>query len=96
MWVYAGQAVQTTVTFKNPTGVLADPTTVVLKFRSGGTTTTYTYLTGTEITRVSTGKYQATLTTAASAVQTWTVEWIGTGTCAAVGVSTFRVAPKPI
>ena len=96
MQVYAGTAVQTTVTFTNPTGVATTPSTVTLEFRyQGGTKTTYTYGSTGNITKVSTGVYKATLTTDTSKAPMWTVKWTGTGACAAVEVATFTVQSPP-
>lgn len=95
--VYAGTAVRTTCQFRNPTGVLTDPTTVTLKWRNQGTTTTtWTYNSTGHITRVTTGVYHATLTTATSVSSSWTAEWKGTGTVAAVSVVSFTVMPTPL
>lgn len=93
--VYAGTAILTTATFTDPNGVLTDPTTVILKFAvQGQAPTTWTYA-ASQLTRVSTGVYQATLDTSAGA-GTWTVEWIGTGACEVVNAATFAVNSAPL
>lgn len=95
MNVIQGTTVQTTASFSDPDGVATDPTTVVLKVKSGATVTAYTYGTGTVVTRVSTGVYQASIATTPSTSLTWYVEWIGTGACSAVQVASFAVQPRP-
>lgn len=97
MQVYLGTAVQTTATFKNPTGTTTDPTTVTLAWGNGGSVTTWTYGTGTEITKLSAGVYRAAIpTTTADETLSVTLKWTGTGTCEAVGVTTFDVKRPPI
>ena len=94
--VYAGTVVTTTATFTvPPSGELTDPSSVVLKFKVGGTITTWTYLGVGTIARVSAGTYRAELDTTNSSARSWSVEWIGTGSCAAVAVVQFQVNPVP-
>ena len=83
--LYTGNAVTTQVTFTVPPSTTpVDPDTVTLKFKGGvQTTTTWVYLGAGSITKVSTGVYTAELNTT-SYPGPWTVEWIGTGACAAV------------
>lgn len=95
---YAGTAVQTQVTFTNPgSSTPVDPSTITLKFSvygTGGGTITWVYQGAGSITKSSTGVYAAVLpNTVAGQV---TVEWIGTGTCAAVGVSNFTTLAPPL
>lgn len=98
MAIFAGTATLTTCTFTDPAGATTDPTTVTLKWSGGdGVITTWTYAAG-QIQRVSAGVYQATISTDTSQGLPggWTVEWEGTGTCAAVGVSSFTVETPPL
>ena len=95
--LYAGNALTTTATFTIPPSTTpVDPTTVTLKYKAGSTATvTWTYLGTGSITQVSTGIYSAELDTT-SLAGGWTIEWIGTGACAAVSVSNISVTPQPI
>ena len=56
--------------------------------------TTWTYGGSGSITKVSTGVYSAELDTT-NKPGTWTAEWVGTGTCAAVNAAQFVVTPNP-
>ena len=96
--VYAGTSVTTTATFTNPDqpATPVDPTTVTLKFRvSGGAVTTWTFGGSGSIVKVATGIYSAELDTT-SMPGDWELEWIGTGTCAAVNVASFLVQAAPL
>lgn len=97
--VFAGTAVTVQATFtvgNAPT----DPTTITMKFRSGGNTiTTWTYGGAGSITRVSTGVYSATLDTTPGTLTVpgiWTVEWTGTGAAAVVQTAQFQVDQPPL
>src|SRR3974390_3085148 len=94
---YAGTAITTTATFTTPDSAVAvDPTTVTLKFQvAGGSTTTWTYGSVGSIAEIGIGVYSAELDTTGNPGN-WTVEWIGTGICAAVGVSTFTIQAAPL
>ena len=100
MNIYAGTSVTTTVTFTNAAGAPADPSTISVKFSDGnGTTTVWTY--PTNITKSATGVYAATISTGtgtsgADPAGEWTVQWTGTGTCAAVQTDTFKVQDPPL
>ena len=98
--VIEGTAVTTTVTFQNP-GVSdpVDPTTITLKWAvtvdaTYGSVTTWTYGGTGSVVRDDVGIYSAELTTA-STPGLWTVEWLGTGACAAVETATFLVTSQP-
>jgi hypothetical protein len=90
--------VQSLANFFNATGALADPTTIVFKYRpGGGSTTTITYPTG--IVRVSTGVYYYNIDTTGftgPGLLLYTTEWIGTGAVQAPGVDYWNVEPLPI
>lgn len=101
--LYAGTAVTTTVTFTNPVAGEApsswppvDPSTVTLVFiaGTGATATTWTYGGTGSIVKVSTGVYSAELPTTGTEGP-WQVKWTGTGACAAVSISGFKVTPTP-
>ena len=94
---YAGTAVTTTATFTiPPSATPVDPSTVVLKYQAGSAApVVWTYLGTGSIVKVATGVYSAELDTTSLAGE-WTVEWIGTGACAAVSVSTFPVQTPPL
>jgi hypothetical protein len=73
-----GDSVTLQATFTSLTGVSTDPTTVSLKVRDpGGTTTTYTYA-GMDITKAATGVFQYALSI--TTVGRYTYKWFGTGT----------------
>lgn len=94
---YSGTAVATSVVFTNPgSSTPVDPTTIELRFRVGSEPVTiWTYGGAGLITRASAGNYSAVLDTT-GLPGSWVVEWIGTGVCAAVGVSGFPVQPLPL
>jgi hypothetical protein len=71
-------------------GVLTDPTTLVVKYRSpAGTTTTKTYGTDAAVVKDSTGKYHIDIT--ASTAGEWAVGWLATGTAAGALEYSFHV-----
>lgn len=73
-----GDSVTLQATFTSLAGVNTDPTTVSLKVKDpGGTTTTYTYA-GLEITKAATGVFQYVLSIT-TAGRYW-YKWFGTGT----------------
>lgn len=95
--IYAGTAITSTATFTVPPSTTpVDPTGVTMKYKAGSAAVvTWTYLGAGSITKVSTGVYAAELDTT-SLAGGWTVEWIGSGACAAVSVTQFLVEPLPI
>src|SRR5215472_6709212 len=97
-WI-SGSLATSTATFLDDTGSPADPTTITLKYKVGsGSTTTVVYPSA-PVTRASTGVYQAELDTSGFSgpgQQLWTIEWIGTGTVQAIGVSYFLVTPPAL
>jgi hypothetical protein len=94
--VYAGTAVTTTATFTTPPGgTPADPTTVTLKFKSNAGETEWVYGVDEEIVRSSTGVYYAELDTSNTSGD-WTVQWVGTGACAAISVAIQPVVTPPL
>lgn len=98
--LYAGNIFTTTVTFSVPNGEgqseLTDPSTITLKFRvGGGATTTWVYQGTGGIEKVSTGVYTADIDTT-GLPGAWTVEWVGTGTCAAVSITQLTVQKLPL
>jgi hypothetical protein len=97
--LYAGTAITSTATFAVPGGAITDPTTVILKFKIGaGSTQTWQYLGAGNITRISTGVYSAEIPTDTTygSPGTCTVEWVGSGACAALGASLFVTLQPPI
>jgi hypothetical protein len=82
--------VSTTPGFTNAAGALADPTTVSLKWRvAGGTTTTWVYLTDSQIVRDSVGLFHADIPVVSAGLHYF--RWIGTGAVTAAEESTFSV-----
>lgn len=85
--------VSTTPGFKDAVGVLADPTTVTLKWRAaGGTTTTWTWTSGTpgpNIVRDSIGLFHADITVVSAGLHYF--RWEGSGSVTAAEESTFSV-----
>lgn len=99
--VYAGTVVTSTATFTNPGSTTpVDPTTISLKISGGGATTvTWVYGGAGSITKVAVGIYSAELDTTVGVLGNpgpWTVEWIGTGTCAVVDIASWTVLKQPI
>ena len=92
----AGDLVTVTATFTNSASVVADPSTITLKVgRKGTAETTYTYGSGSVITRVSTGVYQANIDTTSYAQGQYTYFWVGTGAVQAVNDGVFAVQSAP-
>lgn len=85
--------VSTTPGFKDAAGVLADPTTVTLKWRvAGGATTTWTRPAAgpdTQIVKDSVGVYHADIPTTEPGTHYF--RWEGTGAVVAAEESTFSV-----
>lgn len=71
-------------------GVDTDPTTLVLSVKSpvSGTVTNYS-IAGATLTRLATGKYQASIV--ANEPGDWLYHWLSTGTAAGAGQSKFSV-----
>lgn len=91
---YTGAIGSPTGGFRDANGNLADPTTITLKYSSGGTTTTVVYPSA-PIIKDGVGLYHADLdTTVNSSTKSWewTYEWLGTGTIQAGAQSTFDVS----
>lgn len=86
-----GDTVRTTATFKVG-GVLTDPSTLVLKYKTpAGVITTKTFGTDAEVVKDSVGVYHFDLTL--SAQGDWWYRWQSTGTAA--GVKERRVYVRP-
>ncbi len=82
--------VATTPGFKDAAGVLTDPTAVSLKWRvAGGATTTWVYLTDSQIVKDSVGLYHADIPVVAPGLHYF--RWEGTGAVKAAEESTFNV-----
>ncbi len=87
----AGTAVTVQATFETNASVAIDPTTLTFEFGSaGGTLTTYTYGVGTQVVRLSTGVYQATIdTTLLSGLVNYL--FVATGSITAITQGQFSV-----
>ena len=73
-----GDIIRLQATFKDSTGALVDPTTVVLKVKTPAlVTSTYTYALA-QVTRASLGVYYKDVTPDAAGV--WRFRWYATGT----------------
>jgi hypothetical protein len=90
--IQVGDGVDLTVEFRNSSGVLTDPTDVVLQLRTPtGTTSQYKYSTA-GVTRVSTGIFTRRVT--ASEPLLWMYRFIGSGALSAgTGDLEFPVDP---
>lgn len=85
-----GDAVRCSVEFRNLDGTLADPSTVVAKYRNGtGAVTTKTYGSDAEVVRDATGLYHIDISP--DAAGTWYYRFAGTGTVIAAVERSFRV-----
>jgi ribosomal protein L21E len=83
-----GDAVRVTVTFRDLNGAVADPTTVVAKYRrETDAVTTKTYGTDAEVVRDSLGVYHIDITP--SAAGTWHARFAGTGAVIAAAELSF-------
>ena len=81
--IWPGKSIRQTATFKDTNGNVVDPSTVSLYVvPTVGTAETYTYGSGTEIAKVSTGVYRATVDTSEMR-EGVSLQWDG------VGVDTF-------
>lgn len=76
--------------FKNNSGVLTDPTTIVLKVKTpDNVITTYTYGSDAEIIKSSTGKFYADLDISQIGIHFY--RWEGSGSLQAAGESKFTI-----
>ena len=95
----AGQLVEVTGSFTNTSGAW-DPVTVQLKVgRKFTADTTYTYGTGSVITKLAVGSYLGTLYTNGWPQAQYTYEWTGTdstGAVVSVGTGVFVVTTAPL
>jgi hypothetical protein len=99
--VMTGDPVTVTGVFKDTAGNPFDPATVMLEWGRPRTPTTWTYGTGVQITKISTGVYQATFSTlglAGSQATTCYAQFIGTdsGTFEPNNYADFQVHPRPL
>jgi hypothetical protein len=80
--------------FRDPhTGALVDPTTVKFKYEPpGGAETTLTYGSSPELTKQSTGRYQAAIDL--NVAGTWGFRWETTGTYKGADEFTRQVEPS--
>lgn len=93
--VYAGTAVNVTLSFKNPGGVLTDPDAVSLIYTvAGAEPVTLTYA-GSGLTKLAVGVYFATLDTTDFAPGTVSLWAIGEGACEATYPGSFIVRAGP-
>jgi hypothetical protein len=91
----AGSLITSTATFvSTETGENSDPTTVVVKVKQEGTTSSYTYPNA-FITKVSTGVYSCEIDTTSNAGP-GTVEWIGTGAVQAINATSWFTTAAPL
>ena len=93
---YAGDIISPAGGFRDANGNLADPTTVMLKYRPGvsASVVTVTYPAA-PVIRDGQGLYHADLDTTGAQTDTWTYEWIGTGAVQAIADGTFKVQAAP-
>lgn len=85
----AGGLVRVSVTFV-ASGLPADPTTVVLKYKNpAGTVTTWTYGVDNQVVKDGVGNYRADIN--ASAGGTWYFRWEGTGASQGAAQDSFVV-----
>ncbi len=89
---YTGPVSSPTGGFLNSSGVLTDPSTVTLKYRTSetGAVITVTYPAA-PVVKDGTGLYHADLDTTGSAEALWSYEWVGSGLVQAVASSAFIV-----
>lgn len=92
-----GDVLVFTVTFTDAaSGNLVDPTSVAFGYRvNAGTITSFVYGSGGAITRVSQGKYKASVDSN-DVPGTWVWEWQSTGLGQAITSGSFTVTPKPM
>lgn len=93
---YAGGLPDPSGGFRDADGILADPTTVTLKYRPGVNAVVVTVVyPAAPIVRDDTGLYHADLDTTGASTDDWTYEWIGTGEVQAIADRTFHVQGAP-
>lgn len=93
---YAGGLPEPAGGFRDANGVLADPTTVTLKYRPGMSASVVTVIyPANPVVRDAAGLYHADLDTTGFSTDTWTYEWIGTGDVQAIADNTFQVQAAP-
>ncbi len=92
-----GSVVRVTGTFKDINGTLADPSTVVFKYKNPVTlvTTTLTYLSDGALVKDSTGTYHVDVDTSTSAGDWW-VRWQSTGAAQGAVEGMFRANPTRV
>lgn len=89
--IYVDSAVRFSVTVKNASDTLIDPTTLKIEITSPqGSVTTYIYGTDAELVKDSTGTYHADYTIPGPGWM-WTWKWIATGTGAGADKGTLKV-----
>jgi len=88
-----GDLARCSAAFTTLAGVAIDPTVLVFRFKNpAGTTTTYTYGTGPQVVKDSTGNYHVDLSTATAGL--WLYWFEATGTAQAVEEGSFYVDAK--
>jgi hypothetical protein len=93
---YAGDIASPVGGFRDADGVLADPTTVTLRYRPGVLAEVVTVIyPAVPVARDAAGLYRADLDTTGFTTDTWTYEWIGTGEVQAIASGTFQVQTAP-
>jgi hypothetical protein len=84
---FVGDTARLTVTFRDRTGTLVDPSSVVLGIEFNGNTATYTTLSGVQRVGLGVYRYDYLTTTAGTGIYTWT----GTGSALGNRMGTLRV-----
>lgn len=85
-----GDLVRCSAAYTDSDGAAQDPTAVYFKFKTpSGVTTTYTYLTDSQLERVSAGNYRVDLD--ANEIGIWSYRFYATGTGQASGEHQFSV-----
>jgi hypothetical protein len=85
-----GDLVRITGTFTDASSVVQDPSSVFFQYKTpAGSTTAYTYGTGTQIVRSGAGTYYYDLN--CSTVGWWSYRWYATGTGQSAGEGALRV-----
>jgi hypothetical protein len=82
--------------FKGLDGLVADPTTVTLKWRRGSGAITTAVYPAAPIIKDSIGNYHADMDTTGFVgpdLELWLTEWIGTGTVSVIGNDSWQVEP---
>lgn len=93
---YAGSIADPVGGFRDADGILADPTTVTLKYRPGAQAQVVTVAyPAVPLARDDAGLYHADLDTTGADTDTWTYEWVGTGEVQAIASGAFQVQAAP-